>query len=1024
MKLKHFIFALLLFMVCVSTATAKVPDNPNTTFWSTKEWIVADGTDSTQISLKVINQSSPITGLTVKFRLNDTGYGQFVQDSVVTDLDGVASTQLKARTKSGTVTIYADVFYRINDADFSEILKNATYSFAQKIDHATPYAITSDTFPNGLVQVGTEIPIVIRIGDYWNNVVDGRNSIEKINMSIQGSPVDGAYLKTTGTWVKNIEVPVDQAGNFIATLKLSTKPGFHSILVTPVGMPISEKAYYVRGIANGTPSKITSRVEIAEGGTGSSTVDPPYIEADGFSRYFITYTLYDQYDNPVSDQRLNFSTTISGEQQYLPASTDQGEVKIYYGPKDQVGIVTLHVSSLTNSSITKDNVVKFINSTATEMLLTANPETMPSRDVAPDFTADVIAKVVDENGNGVPNQSVTFSIGTPAYAETYTVTSAPSIDTSSAISDSDGYATVLFTPGGFTTNWADSHFDETATGRVNVTAVWNSTPHAIMLTWKNYPYLSAETYVSPNIVNVTDNVTVTLRLKGDGWALQPNPIDAMLVIDRSGSMVFDDPDRMYSVREAAKVFVDSLSGIRDRVGLVTFGRNGFISRAGVNSGIDISEVDNVYIVPRTYNDYATLDKSMTFNSTDVKIEFDKIVPDHGTPMRKALKVAIDNMRANGRTKAVKAIIILSDGDYNWYGDPLRRDSTQGQTSWSATDFGNLDDDWYKFSDLNTTDQNMSRYAKDYGIKIYSIAFADDVSSGGKETLEKLALGAGGKYYEASATNIADVYTAIAGDLKTEAGVDTKADLKYQSVYVNQLAVNDVFNYTYKNPVSSMNRTYWTSNNTNILGPYYYDQTADYLVDKILSFNAGTIKLNQSWETTYMLQVNKPGNIDVFGIGSTISFNNNTSILLLPKTLITALPNMNTTGQVNVTKTLTIDNLSATKVGNDNSTIYQLAVDVQILPSSPNLTVIADIYITDEDQHTTTWIKSVTMAPIVNGRMEITTIDLSKYQLGKQYTFYVDFVNKQPGTNPVYWAQLTSNRFIMQPKPVGVYIRLD
>ena len=97
-----------------------------------------------------------------------------------------------------------------------------------------------------------------------------------------------------------------------------------------------------------------------------------------------------------------------------------------------------------------------------------------------------------------------------------------------------------------------------------------------------------------------------------------------------------------------------------------------ISRAGVNSGIDISYVNNVYIVPRTYSDYATLDRALTYNSTDVKNELDKIVPDHGTPMRSALKKSIDNLIANGRPKAVKAVVILSDGDYNWYGDPLAR----------------------------------------------------------------------------------------------------------------------------------------------------------------------------------------------------------------------------------------------------------------------------------------------------------------------------------------------------------------
>jgi hypothetical protein len=59
----------------------------------------------------------------------------------------------------------------------------------------------------------------------------------------------------------------------------------------------------------------------------------------------------------------------------------------------------------------------------------------------------------------------------------------------------------------------------------------------------NYPYLSVETEVSDTKVSVnstsehTTNITdVTIRLKGDGYAMKPDPIDVVLVIDTSGSM--------------------------------------------------------------------------------------------------------------------------------------------------------------------------------------------------------------------------------------------------------------------------------------------------------------------------------------------------------------------------------------------------------------------------------------------------------------------------------------------------------
>src|SRR4030065_2942421 len=100
-------------------------------------------------------------------------------------------------------------------------------------------------------------------------------------------------------------------------------------------------------------------------------------------------------------------------------------------------------------------------------------------------------------------------------------------------------------------------------------------------------------------------------LLGDVWALQPSPVDVVLCTDRSGSMLFDNPDPMFSIREAAKVFVDQLSASRDYLGLVTFGRNGYISRPGVNSGIPTSEINNVYSpYSWTYSDYATVDRTL------------------------------------------------------------------------------------------------------------------------------------------------------------------------------------------------------------------------------------------------------------------------------------------------------------------------------------------------------------------------------------------------------------------------------
>ena len=41
-------------------------------------------------------------------------------------------------------------------------------------------------------------------------------------------------------------------------------------------------------------------------------------------------------------------------------------------------------------------------------------------------------------------------------------------------------------------------------------------------------------------------------------------------------------------------------------------------------------------------------------------------------MREAIRLSIEKLNETNRPKAIKAIVLLSDGDYNYYGDPLAR----------------------------------------------------------------------------------------------------------------------------------------------------------------------------------------------------------------------------------------------------------------------------------------------------------------------------------------------------------------
>ncbi len=77
---------------------------------------------------------------------------------------------------------------------------------------------------------------------------------------------------------------------------------------------------------------------------------------------------------------------------------------------------------------------------------------MASRDVDPLIISDITATVTDDLGNPVENELVTFSLGPVGYPNgPYNVTSLPLLTSNSSLTDVNGFATVQFVPGSFST---------------------------------------------------------------------------------------------------------------------------------------------------------------------------------------------------------------------------------------------------------------------------------------------------------------------------------------------------------------------------------------------------------------------------------------------------------------------------------------------------------------------------------------------------------------------------------------------
>jgi hypothetical protein len=376
---------------------------------------------------------------------------------------------------------------------------------------------------------------------------------------------------------------------------------------------------------------------------------------------------------------------------------------------------------------------------------------------------------------------------------------------------------------------------------------------------------------------VGENLTVTIQIKGDGAALQPKPIDVVLVMDRSGSMGDDKPTRISSATTAAKTFVSKMDSSRDRIGVVSF--------AGYTAGTETRP-----------------DVTLTYDYSNVDNKINALSPNGATETRDGLKQAIDMFidNPNPNSNVVSAIILMTDGNYNWLGNPLGR-GTGYSSDYTSYYYpyhnyypnlpywtNNLEPDkyqyydglgdglhgthhsspsYYTYPDGQATNQNMAVYAKNHNIRLYMISFASTLDSQAVSDMQTLADSTGGFYEHApDGDSLTAIYTKIAGELNEQAGGSTVVAMNFGTIKVVNVSdyadIGDYLDYRYSDPVS-----------TNI---HMFNKTSDYYrytrsdipnwtpTKKELSFDVGTIKLNDTWQTTMMFNLTQNGTLVLFG----------------------------------------------------------------------------------------------------------------------------------------------------------------
>jgi len=916
------ILLILGLLLLVGTVGAYIPDK--ITFTSNPEWVVANGVDQSTITVIITNQSNNLllSNSTVTFTVTDSLLGTMNPMSVTTNSNGEAKSNFKVKTKSGNATITVAV---TNETDTN------TFTIYQKIDHNSAYFAEFNHPINGTV--ASEVPFTVSLTDQYRNPVDNRRGNHIINLHVHGPFPDDCGFAEAGYGYDSARI-LDANGKTLVNVKLTSKIGDNNIAMDAY-QSIPNQLAWISAEAIGKPFSMTQ--------VYSPSGSPPTLPADGVKYFTILYNLYDEYGNPTNKQFIWVNTSIPGEErQFL--SNNLGQLTVQYGPRTSIGEIDITATSVGNSTLILTQRVKFKNTGAEIISLTANPDIMPSQDANPPFTSNIIATVADISGNAVEGETVNFILENMTYDATYNVTADPNLLNSSAITDVNGRATVQFRPGSFTTV-GNPGYNATATGQCTVNATWRNSTKKLPVTWKNYPYLSVSTKVSPLTVEINKTIDVTIEFRGDGWAIQSKPVDVILLIDNSGSMGHGTGSRLEAAKAAAKTFVNQLNiSTGDRVAVMSY--NNYVTQTGfiTDKAAADTAIDNILKVPNP-------------------VPLPNIDEGKHTRMREALKVAITNMRDNGRSNSVNAIIHMTDGDWSMEGTPLAtgtgynasfNDVTELHKVWAGNvwidnkykyydDLGggnatylnqsgvpngqkydDLTTNWNKdqyqttqkyatksawnFVNAENSNQNMSVYAKNSDLRLYGLSFVNEPRQEVKDALNNIALSTGAFYQHApDQTRLEELYKQIAIELKNNAGVNTTMTADFDKVNVTGFAMDgdQVYDYVYHPTDSTKIR--WQDGITNVT-----NQSADWGADSKLDFNIGTIKVGQYWNATFRLKVNQSGLIEVFGKNSTVSFNGGNETLYLPQTFITVVPNLSVT-EIAV-KTITLDNLTCTETG--------------------------------------------------------------------------------------------------------------
>jgi hypothetical protein len=816
---------------------------------------------------------------------------------IITTGQSVSFT-FRTGTKSGNATLNVSVS--------NEGVTKTGYA-VQRVDHAVPAAYAELIYPANAT-VDSKVTVLVRLKDSYNNIVDGKNSGNRYaeNIIFLASPDSGGFWNGTTFLGYRTEKYINETGYAGVEYRLSSVAALNTLQVQASSVVNNYLQWItIQGIAS-VPTMISSSITSL---SDTNTTDPHTALANGVDKFNIYYTVYDQFYNPVSGVTVQWSSSEGVTATY--GTNYQGVVYLQYGPSD--ALKDLVITARTGE-VTKTDRVSFISGEPVYFDLSANPNVIASLEANPDSVGMVYVRLLDGMGLPVSGKNVQFDIiesgnstlllQEPSFSNSSHVTS------TSAVSDVYGFATVYIYPGRFPAR-NESGYKEDATGFVDISARWGSIRKETTIVYKNYPFLRVQTRVEPDTINVTEPFDVTIQLIGDGYAPY-KPIDMVLATHR-GESIFGDMydgttgkyfDKMVLLRDAAMIISPQLRPDQDRLGIVTFGKNGTTDipteahfwqqvQPGPDNGkdLDVQGAIATYYTehPKYYDDYATLDGGLTFVHSLINENINNMTPskDPGgnyiVTTRYGLYKAIKELTPSGASPpspgylgysnlSVKAVILFTDIQWTNYGDPsagwngvsVDNQGTFGEPDhWPQSGVG----PWKAFPELGGLDsplQNLANYAIANKVRIYAITYypqSGQVDKTREDILRTISEPTGGKFYLAgNGTAIKQIFQDILEEMKIFASVGTSMNISLDDV---SITYNNVTNIT--NGSKLFDYVYLEGHSTNISSW----NTSGMLPD-LLRTSAGTcgglypanaVPLIDSCNTTYPYSIDQAADWD-------------------------------------------------------------------------------------------------------------------------------------------------------------------